>query len=626
MDGASVNAVPQEILDLVARYDRETQVFESDAYGEADTRKEFIEPLFTALGWDVANVAGHAEAYKDVVNEYSLKVGSSHSAPDYAFRLGGTRQFFVEAKRPGVDISKDRTSAYQLRRYGWTGKLPVSILINFRHVAIYDCTRRPSESDNATAARTLIVPWKDLATRWSELEELLGKNAVYQGSLDRYAAKATRRRGTSPVDEAFLLQMEEWRTALARNIALRNHSLNVSELNEAVQQTLDRLVFLRIAEDRGIELYESLKRTLTGPGVYGRLIDAFHAADARYNSGLFHFRNQQDVSGSPDLLTPSLALDDKVLRDVIGAMYYPISPYEFSVLPADILGQVYERFLGKVIRLTAGHAARVEEKPEIRRAGGVYYTPTSIVSHIVEGTIGRELEKKTPRAALNLRIVDPACGSGSFLIGVYDYLLRWFTRAYESENEATRKRTLYRDHAGAWRLTLSERKKILTSCIFGVDIDRQAVEVTKLSLMLKVLEGESSETMNSQLAMFHLERALPDLNRNIQCGNSLMGHDVHDYLILSPEEDDAVNAFDWQVGFPEIMKSGGFHVVLGNPPYDVLEKERGAASWPHGILREYLPQCRLVKLGSALIVDSERTVMSSPHCGGRTRQDRILAV
>lgn len=589
MDGATVNVAPQEILDLVARYNRETQVLQSDAYGEADTRKEFIEPLFTALGWDVANVAKHAEAYKDVVNEFSLKVGVSHSAPDYAFRLGGTRKFFVEAKRPGVDISKDRTSAYQLRRYGWTGKLPVSVLANFRHIAIYDCARRPSETDNAATARTLIVPWQDLATRWSELEELLGKNAVYQGSLDRYAAKATRRRGTSPVDEAFLVQMEEWRTALARNIALRNQSLNVGELNEAVQQTLDRLVFLRIAEDRGIEPYETLKRTLKGDGVYGRLMDAFQAADARYNSGLFHFRKQRDVSGAPDLLTPSLAIDDKILRGVVGAMYYPISPYEFSVLPADILGQVYERFLGKVIRLTANHTARVEEKPEMRRAGGVYYTPTRIVNHIVETTLGRELIDKTPRSALNLRIVDPACGSGSFLIGVYDYLLRWFALAYEAGNESTRKRTMYLDHAGEWRLTLGERKRILTSCIFGVDIDRQAVEVTKLSLMLKVLEGESSETMNSQLEMFHLERALPDLNRNIQCGNSLMGSDVHDFLILSPDEDDAVNAFDWGVGFPEIVKSGGFHVVLGNPPYDVLEKERGAASWPHAILRDYLP-------------------------------------
>lgn len=580
---------PIEILELVDRYEREVKVLESDAYGEADTRKEFIEPLFVALGWDVWNQSMHAEAYKDVVNEYSLKIGQNHKAPDYAFRVGGNRAFFVEAKRPGVDVSKDVAAAYQLRRYGWTAKLPVSVLTNFRHFAIYDCTRRPSNSDKAATARTLLIPWRDLPSHWGEIQGVLGKKSVYQGSLDRYATKASRRRGTSPVDTEFLLQMEEWRTNLARNIALRNHSLTVAELNESVQQTLDRLVFLRIAEDRGIEPYESLKDALKGDGVYARLLDIFRAADTRYNSGLFHFKKERDVSGPPDELTPGLEVDDKVLRNIIGAMYYPVSPYEFSVLPSDILGQVYEQFLGKVIRLTSNHTAKIEAKPEVRRAGGVYYTPTSIVDHIVEQTLGAQLKDKTPRAALNVRILDPACGSGSFLLGAYDYLLKWFTEAYKAASAATRKQMLYVDQAGELRLTLAERRRILTSCIFGVDIDRQAVEVTKLSLMLKVLEGESSETMTSQLQMFHVERALPDLNRNIQCGNSLVGSDVDDYLILTPEEEDALNPFDWKSAFPATMKGGGFHVVIGNPPYDVLEKERGAASWPHGTLREYLP-------------------------------------
>ena len=587
--GGKVSDTPQIVLDLVDRYAREQKVLQSNAYGEADTRKEFLEPLFTALGWDVANKSLYAEAYKDVVNEYSLKIGATHKAPDYAFRVGGIRKFFVEAKRPGIDLSTDIEPAYQLRRYGWTAKLPVSVLTNFRYTAVYDCTKRPSETDRASAARTLIIAWSDLDKSWDQLKSLLGKEDVYRGSLDRYAAGVTRLRGTALVDDEFLKQMEDWRSDLARNIALRNKSLSVPELNEAVQQTIDRLIFLRIAEDRGIEFYGTLQEQLAKTGVYAHLLNVFHSADLRYNSGLFHFRKDAQVSGAPDLLTPKLQIDDGVLRSVINTMYYPTSPYEFSVFPADILGQVYEQFLGKVIRLTPSHEARIEDKPEVNRAGGVYYTPTNIVDDIVGKTLSKVLEGKSPRAALNIRILDPACGSGSFLIGAYEYLTRWFTAAYVSEGPEKHSRALYNAPNGEWHLTLAERKRILTSCIYGVDIDRQAVEVTKLSLMLKVLEDESNETINSQQKMFDVQRVLPDLNRNVQCGNSLVGYDVLDDLILTPTEEDSLNPFDWEISFPAIMKTGGFHVVIGNPPYDVLEKDRGKVSWPHGLLRDYLP-------------------------------------
>ena len=580
---------PKEVEELVERYQRERRALESSAYGEADTRKEFIEPLFTALGWDVANKDMYSETYKDVVNEYSLKIGGEHKAPDYAFRVGGNRVFFVEAKRPSIDISRDGASAYQLRRYGWTAKLPVSVLTNFRHLAVYDCTRQPAPTDRASAARTLLVPVTELLARWTEVEELLGKKSVYQDSLKRYFDEASRRRGTSEVDGLFLLQMEDWRQALAKSIAKKNQSLSVNELNEAVQQTLDRLVFLRIAEDRGIEPYGELQQTLKPSGVYERLLSLFRAADTRYNSGLFHFKAEKGRLSAYDQLTPSLTIEDNVLREIINSMYYPTSPYEFSVLPADILGQVYEQFLGKVISLGANHSILVQDKPEVRRAGGVYYTPTSIVEHIVDKTLGPLLAGKSIRAARNIRILDPACGSGSFLLGAFEYLIRWFTNAHEESGSAASKQALYRDSRGELKLTLAERKRILTSSIFGVDIDRQAVEVTKLSLVLRVLEGETSETVNSQLRMFQVDRALPDLDTNILCGNSLVDSSVHSVVELTPEEEYDLNPFDWAAGFPGIMKANGFHAVIGNPPYDVIEKERLEASWPHDKLREYIP-------------------------------------
>ena len=164
-----------------------------------------------------------------------------------------------------------------------------------------------------------------------------------------------------------------------------------------MQRTIDRIVFLRICEDRGIEEYGRLQTQLNGTNVYKRLVQLFSQADDRYNSGLFHFQREKDRHEEPDKLTPNISIDDKPLKDIINRLYYPESPYEFSVLSADILGQVYEQFLGKVIRLTAGHQAKVEEKPEVRKAGGVYYTPKYIVDYIVKNTVGKLVEDKKPK-------------------------------------------------------------------------------------------------------------------------------------------------------------------------------------------------------------------------------------
>jgi hypothetical protein len=305
-----------------------------------------------------------------------------------------------------------------------------------------------------------------------------------------------------------------------------------------------------------------------GERCYPRLCEFFQRADERYNSGLFHFQREKDRPEAPDELTLRLNLDDKVLRDILANLYYPESPYEFSVLSADILGQVYERFLGKVIRLTAGHQARVEEKPEVRKAGGVFYTPDFITKAIVRQTIGLLIEGKTPRQAAKLRFCDMACGSGSFLIEAFQFLLDWHRDYYVKDGPEKYGKVLYRA-GNDWRLTTDEKKRILLNHIFGVDIDAQAVEVTKLSLLLKVLEGESQESITKQFELFR-QRALPDLGSNIKCGNSLIGPDFYEGEQLALLDDETrlrVNAFDWRTEFPEIMAAGGFDAIIGNPPY-----------------------------------------------------------
>jgi predicted type IV restriction endonuclease len=594
--------VPEEVLKLIERFADNREAYHAGRYNEAQLRQEFLEPFFEALGWDVRNKQGYAEAYKDVIHEDAIRVGGATKAPDYCFRIGGTRKFFVEAKKPAVKVKEDISAAYQLRRYAWSAKLPLSILSDFEEFAVYDCRIKPDRTDKAAIARTMYLTYTDYPQRWDEIAAIFSREAILKGSFDRYAESTKLKKGTAEVDEAFLQEIESWRERLAHNLALRNPGLTTRQLNFAVQHTIDRIIFLRICEDRGIEIYGRLMALQNADQIYARLCQLFREADDRYNSGLFHFRPEKGRTEAPDELSLNLILDDKLLKEIIKSLYYPDSPYEFSVLPADILGQVYEQFLGKVIRLTPGHRAVVEDKPEVKKAGGVYYTPTYIVEYIVQNTVGRLLDGKTPRQVARLRILDPACGSGSFLIGAYQYLLDWHRDWYVADDPkkwATGKSpALYQTptlpspyeeegRGGGWRLTTAERKRILLNNIYGVDIDPQAVEVTKLSLLLKVLEGENEQTLATQLRLFH-ERALPDLGNNIKCGNSLIGPDFYEsqqISFLDEEERYRINVFDWQAEFPEVMRDGGFDAVIGNPPYGPmipdLQQKYFAAHYQH---------------------------------------------
>lgn len=627
---------PAIIQNLVNRFRDSRELYRSGRYNEAQLRQEFLNPLFEALGWDMVNRSNFAPQYREVIHEDSLDDEGSLKAPDYAFRIGTTRKFFVEAKKPAVDIRYAIHPAYQLRRYAWNAHLPLSILTDFEELAVYDCRTRPDPKDSAATGRVMLFTFEEYVERWDEIAQIFSRDSVWNGSFDRYAEGSKGKRGTTEVDAEFLKEIEEWRILLARNIALRNFrtpaqpaetppNLHRAErqLNYAVQTTIDRILFLRICEDRQIEPTDQLLQIAEGSDIYAKLLLLFQKADQKYNSGLFHFSKEKGQTSDPDTFTPSLQIDDKVLRQIIKSTYFPC-PYMFNEIPVEILGQVYEQFLGSVIRLTPGGQAKVEEKPEVRKAGGVYYTPRYIVNYIVQNTLGRLLGNSgvetssalpegrvgaagerdtsidedgletlrsepvrgvptnasgvgvlrntgtnptlTPTQALDLRVVDPACGSGSFLLGAYQYLLDWHLNYYLSHDPQSHTRgknpPLVATEGGEYRLTTETKKRILTASIYGVDIDSQAVEVTKLSLLLKLLEGETG-----QLSL-GFERVLPDLGQNIRCGNSLIDWDYFKGQLFPDEEERLrVNPLDWQRAFPHVFASGGFDAVIGNPPY-----------------------------------------------------------
>ena len=572
----------QKVGELCERFRYNLDVYKRSTYNEAQVRREFIDPFFEALDWDVSNRQGYAEQYKEVIHEATIKVGRSTRAPDYSFRIGGQRKFFVEAKKPAVNIKEDVSPSYQLRRYAWSAKLPLSVVADFEEFSVFDCRIKPNQNDKPGVGRIGYYTFDEYLDRFDEIYDVFSREAILKGSFDRYAQSTKGKKGTAEVDSEFLKEIESWRELLAKNIALRNPEVSIYELNYAVQKLVDRIIFLRICEDRGIEPYGQLqtKAESGGDEVYKHLVNHFKLAETKYNSGIFDFE--------ADKITPGLRIDDRVLKTIIQSLYYPKSPYEFSVLGVEILGNVYEQFLGKVIRLTAGHQAKVETKPEVKKAGGVYYTPQYIVEYIVKNTVGNLIAGKTPDEIAELKILDPACGSGSFLIGAYTYLLRYHLDWYTSHQPKKHKEAVFQVKENEWYLTTGEKKRILLNNIFGVDIDQQAVEVTKLSLQLKLLEHESRESIDQQVKL-GLEGVLPNLMDNIKCGNSLIGPDFYDIpqqqaTLFDEAKLRRINVFDWNddvKGFGWIMKRGGFDVVIGNPPY------LGGREWKKEFGNEY---------------------------------------
>ena len=554
----------QIIKDLVARFKQNEKSYTSVIYDESNTRTDFIDKFFEALNWDVRNDNGFAERFREVVREDKVVINGQTKAPDYSFRLGGQKIFFVEAKKPSVNIKDDIAPAYQLRRYAYTAKLPLSILTDFEEFAVFDTKIKPNPNDKASAARIQYMRYDQYEENFDYLWNTFSKEAVQTGSFDQYCESGKNKRGTSEIDNELLSTIEKWRLDLAKNIALRNPQLSLRNLNIAVQKIIDRIIFLRIAEDKDMEDLETLKNACNSSDAYNELKKVFENANVKYNSGLFASENWIN----------ELIIDSKVLKDIANELYYPSCPYAWVALPVEVLGNIYEKFLGSEINfknVKNGHTVTVEEKPEIKKAGGVFYTPTYIVKYIVEQTIGKKLADCTPENASSITICDPACGSGSFLVGAFKYLLNWYLDKYTKnkteENKNLKTGKLISVKNGI-ELSIQEKKKILTTHIYGVDIDAQAVEVTKLSLYLQMLEGEGKQE-NSLFRESDMH-VLPYLGDNIKCGNSLIGSDFYASQDLSLFEEEAmykVNAFDWEKEFSQIFKNGGFDCVIGNPPY-----------------------------------------------------------
>ncbi len=562
----------ETVAKLVEQFSENEKFYTSKDFVESECRSKFIDILLECLKWDVKNEKGARHDKQEVITEDRVVIDGQVKHPDYTLCYGGERKIYVEAKQPSVDLKDSPEPALQVRRYAYTSKMPIAILTDFQELAIYDTRIKPKPTDTAATARIEYLTYKQYAEHFEELYDKISWDAVDLGKFDTYYESARDKKGTTSVDSDILAMIEKWRTLLAEDIALHNEEIDEFNLTSCVQKIIDRILFLRICEDKEIEERGTLKKIAEQKvEIYSKLRNLFEAANNKFNAGLF----------ATDKFLDSLNIQDKTLCTIINELYYPVCQYEFSVLPVEILGSIYEQFLGKIIRFTrktkSGHSVEIIEKPEVQKAGGVYYTPPYIVKYIVKQTIGKKIEGKTPDQISKMRFVDPACGSGSFLIGAYQYLLDFHLDFYLNDAAKHEKQNkIYKDAATKeYKLSIEEKRKILLNNIYGVDIDAQAVEVTKLSLFLKLLENEGrSLGKTGQAQLFRTSdmqtKILPSMMNNIKCGNSLIASDYYadkNLLDFGIADQRKVNAFDWEKQFEQVFATGGFDCVIGNPPY-----------------------------------------------------------
>jgi type I restriction-modification system DNA methylase subunit len=510
----------------------------SSSYQETEVRVEFIDPLFELLGWEMGK-STQRFSLRDVLREESQKTETTTKKPDYTFRISAARKFFVEAKKPSVDVEVHQASALQVRRYGYTAGLPISILTNFKTLRVYDTSFEPKPTDGADVGLLLNYHYTEFVDKFDEIYGIFGRENVALGAIEsKFGSQTT---GSIPANSTFLERINRWRLDISKDLVTNYPTISHEDISDIAQKVINRIIFIRMCEDRGIEGEDVLRKAVNKKNFLA-IRSLFQQMDERYNTGLF------DVLS--DCLQTNYEISSDIFLKIVDEIYTPNSPYSFSVLDADFLGQVYELFLGERVEIGSGGVV-LKKKPDYEHRE-IVTTPQPIVDEVVK----RSLSAKFPNGfkskdVKSLRIFDVATGSGRFILRAFEELSNYLVSAYEEEQAFG---NLYRLSDGVYKLTFDEKKKLLQTCFYGVDIDFNAVEVARFSLLVKLLEDEVKESLPTS------KKILPNLDSNIVYGNSIVESDFKGKTTNSDIETVPFTPVD--EGFPE-----NFDVLIGNPPY-----------------------------------------------------------
>lgn len=519
------------IKDLVEKYKKERDTYLSERYNESQLRADFLDEFFELLGWDIKNTSGKSTFEREVILEEGLQTGKTSKKPDYTFRLYNERKFFLEAKKPHVKIENIDEPAFQVRRYGFTAKLKISVLSNFEYLIIYDCSAPVAKGETHNSYRIKKYHFTEYEEKFNEIKSILGKDAVYNGNFDKYWESIENQIQTYSIDNLFLEQINKWRTLLGQALFEIKNDIDETGLNDVVQLYLNSIVFLRVCEDRNIEKYNSLINIKNASENSIKLLEKLKKADEYYNSGIFKL----------PYIDEFFSKKSNIFWQIISDLYYPNSSYSFSVLSSEILGNIYEIMLQDKLYIRHGNIT-LDRKPEnVDR--DVVTTPNYIIREIINKTIKPYLEN-TEKDIFDIKIADIACGSGAFLLESFQYLNDYLIDYYKEHDTSK----LLHTGIETYKLKFNIKKDLLLNCFYGIDKDYNAVKTTEFGLLLKLLEDENIETLPSR-------QVLPKLNENIFWGNSLISNNMTE----NEEIASVVNAFDYG--------DQKFDIIIGNPPY-----------------------------------------------------------
>lgn len=508
----------EKIKVLVEKYEKIKSSGKIKSYTEEETKKDLILPLLEALGWNVFD-KNEVSAEENII---------SSGRVDYGIYLNGRGKFYLEAKKLSADLQREEF-ANQSIRYSWNKGVTWAVLTDFESFKVFNA----QEIDKSLADKLLFeIPYTQYLERFDEQLSLLSKEAFEKGLIDKYAEEHGKKLQKISVSTLLYKDLQKARDILTKSLAAWNEKVPKDLLDEGVQKLLDRLIFLRVAEDRGVEpptLIPMIRQWHAGGrkgSIYKSMIEKFREFDKIYNSNLFSPHPFEDWEEY-----------DNTTEEVVNILYGKKGYYEydFKAMPADVLGTVYENYLGYRL-LQSKKGMTVDKDAKKRKEQGIYYTPTFVVDYIVKNALGPVLaECKSIADLKKIKVLDPACGSGSFLVKVL-----------ETINDK------YKDFGADGGVYT--KLQILTENIYGVDLDEQAVEIARLNLLINALDSKIK---------------LPSLAKNIKNGNSLISGTDEELKKYFGKNFRDKKPFNWQEEFPEVFAQGGFDVIIGNPPYGV---------------------------------------------------------
>jgi type I restriction-modification system DNA methylase subunit len=533
-----------------------------------ETIRVWLNQFLEIFGWDVRDTSQILQEKILSKQEKSRlkEISSTHTTPDYTFKIGGEKLTFLDAKDTSVNLEKDPKAAFQIKSYGYSISAPCAFISNFEEFAIYDCTYIPAEDQEADFGR-LYFKIEQYIENYEILESHLLKEGVYKGALNELYSETlvgVRNVDRKRLDEKFADQLSEFRLSLSENILQNNGETiaeNAEKLSYFVQIIINRILFIRVCEARRIEK-DGLLVQFKQEGFWSAFKESCYLGFYEHYDGHLFDRIQE---------IHKLTISNEVFDGLLDHLYYP-SPYRFDVMPTKLLSDIYEIFLSKRLVID-GNTVKDKIKSEYAKSKGAVSTPQYIVREVIKRTIPRgEIISAGISKIFSHKILDIACGSGVFIIEAYDYIEDIFKELYSNSRDANFDQ-YFSVIDSKPIINLRGKKALIANCIYGVDIDPEAVEVAKMSLSLKVIDSSDDPELYESLGIFG-KFILESVGSNIHYGNSLVESDIlANFPAIADDQQEYLrtNAFDWvgeSAPFNSVFKlNGGFDFIIGNPPY-----------------------------------------------------------